>query len=223
MLEAKILNLAITDKGFAIIMKTSKSKKVIPIFIAPLEAQSIMTGFIYLSQNRPLTHDLIKDIIDNCSIKVVHILIDSMQGDTFNAKIVLENNGKTILIDARPSDAIAISLRTKSPIFIEESVLDIAGILLDEAATNSSVKETLPFTYQSFDKNASDDVSNNMTNNDKEKKIDKLIDKLSAGSKTIENTTEEEIQRIKNELKLAVKEERYEDAARLRDIIDKLK
>lgn len=207
MLEAKILNLAITDKGFAIILKPIISRKVLPIFIAPLEAQSIMTGFLELSQSRPLTHDLIKNILDNCSVNIIHIVIESIQMDTFFAKIVIENNGKTISIDSRPSDAIALSLRAKAPIFIEEALLETTGLILEDNDSVINRKDTVPFKYQVFDKESDTKSDENKTKHPEDFELDKLS----------------RIEEIKRLLDLAIKEERYEDAARLRDELDKLR
>lgn len=213
MLEAKILNLAITDKGFAIIMKPIKSNKVIPIFIAPLEAQSIMTGFLGFNQPRPLTHDLINSIFDSCNIRLIHILIDGVQSDTFYAKLVIEYNGKTILIDTRPSDAIALSLRAKTPIFIEENIIETAGLILEESENIMNVKETVPFTYKVFEK---DSAKTSNTNEDSLSEEEKSVAVEEIDKKN-------KIEKIKNLLDEAVKEERYEDAAKYRDELEKLK
>ena len=148
MVEAKILNLAITDKGFVVILKPEKSDKVVPISIAYLEAQSIMSSLIGYKIERPLTHDIIHSIFQNCSIRLINIIIDNVHIDTFFAKLVIEHNSKNIFIDSRPSDAIALSLKSKAPIFIEEHVIEKAGILLEENDNLMKVKEGIPFTYQ---------------------------------------------------------------------------
>lgn len=213
MLEAKIMNLAITDKGFAIIMKPIKSNKVIPIFIAPLEAQSIMTGFLGFNQPRPLTHDLINNIFESCDIKLIHILIDGVQSDTFYAKLVIEHNGKNVLIDARPSDAIAMSLRAKTPIFIEENIIETAGLILEESENIMNVKETVPFTYQIFEKEPVSPINKPDNANDESDNEGLINEELEKKNK---------IEKIKKLLDDAVKEERYEDAAKYRDELEKL-
>lgn len=207
MLEAKILNLAITDKGFAIILKPIISDMVLPIFIAPLEAQSIMTGFLGLNQSRPLTHDLIKNILDNCSANILHIVIESVQMDTFFAKIVIEHNGKTVSIDSRPSDAIALSLRAKASIFIEEALLETAGLILEDSDSIINIRDTVPFKYQVFDKDSETGSAHSKANN----------------SDNIESNKIAKIEEIKKLLEIAIKEERYEDAVRYRDELDRLK
>lgn len=214
MLEAKIFNLAVTDKGFAIIMKPLASDKVIPIFIAPLEAQSIMTGVLGFNQPRPLTHDLIKSILDISSAKVLHILIDNLEGDTYHAKIAIEINDKTFLIDARPSDAIALSLRVKASIFIEEHLMDKAGFVL-EGNENSGVeiKDSIPFAYQVFNKEP--DLLKRKTENSSDD--DSTFDEDS------EISNEQKIRDTERLLYRSISEERYEDAARYRDELNNLR
>jgi bifunctional DNase/RNase len=80
---------------------------------------------------RPQTHDLLVNIIDSLGAHVSHVLVNDLNNDTFYARIVLDNNGQTVEIDSRTSDAIALAVRTQVPIYAEESVLERAGILLD--------------------------------------------------------------------------------------------
>ena len=200
MIEAKILNLAITDKYFVVMLKPENTEKVIPISIATLEAQSIMTSLIGYKKERPLTHNLINKIFNTCNIKLLNVVIDNIHMDTYFAKLVIEYDKNNVFIDSRPSDAIALALEFKCPIYVEEHVIDKAGIILE----NGEEAPAVPFVYQRFDNNEEDvselDDNNNALNNNNIK-------------------TREEIQRL---LEQAIKEERYEDAARYRDELDKL-
>ena len=199
MVEAKILNLAITDKYFIVMLKPENTEKVIPISIATLEAQSIMTSLIGYKKERPLTHDLINKILNTCNIKLVNVVIDNIHMDTYFAKLVIEYDKNNIFIDSRPSDAIALALEFKCPIYVEEHVIEKAGIILENGEEASAV----PFVYQRFDNNDDEDASHLDNNNSVNSNI----------------KTREEIQRL---LDQAIKEERYEDAARYRDELDKL-
>lgn len=200
MIEAKILNLAITDKYFVVMLKPENTEKVIPISIATLEAQSIMTSLIGYKKERPLTHNLINKIFSTCNIKLVNVVIDNIHMDTYFAKLVIEYDKNNVFIDSRPSDAIALALEFKCPIYVEEHVIEKAGIILE----NGEESPAVPFVYQRFDNNEEEvsqlDNNNNNNNNNNIK-------------------TREEIQRL---LDQAIKEERYEDAARYRDELDKL-
>jgi len=81
---------------------------------------------------RPLTHDLLKTVIETLGGEVLHILINGLEKNTYFAQIVLDVDGDTIEIDSRPSDAIALSVRVSAPIFVAEEVMDQAGLLPEE-------------------------------------------------------------------------------------------
>lgn len=115
-----------------VILKEKDSDRYLPIWIGPAEADAIAVKLQDLSVPRPLTHDLLNTIIGTLGGEVHHILVNDLQNDTFYAKIVIQVNGTTKEIDCRPSDAMALAVRTKSPIYAEQSVLDKAGILLDK-------------------------------------------------------------------------------------------
>ncbi|MGB9856605.1 MAG: bifunctional nuclease family protein [Dictyoglomaceae bacterium] len=132
MLEAYILSLNLDPQTnqFVVILKEKKEgKKLLPIWIGPFEANAIALALEKVETPRPLTHDLIKNILDNLHIKVQKILIHTLKEGTFYATIFLENGDKIIEIDSRPSDAMAIALRTQSPIYVESQVFDEAGIV----------------------------------------------------------------------------------------------
>lgn len=220
MVEAKILNLAITDKGFVVILKPEKSDKVVPISIAYLEAQSIMSSLIGYKIERPLTHDIVHSIFQNCGIRLINIIIDNVHIDTFFAKLVIEHNAKNIFIDSRPSDAIALSLKSKAPIFIEEHVIEKAGILLEENDNLMKVKEGIPFTYQRFDRNELKEK--NGENIFIKKESENINDNNDEELNTKENSNKKNKEELQKLLDQAVKEERYEDAAKYRDELDNL-
>lgn len=207
MIEAKVHSLAITDKGFVVMLRPINSEKVIPIFIDYLQAQSMATALFNYKMGRPLTHDLINSIFKNCNIRLVNIIIDNVHLDTYYSKLVIDHNGKNILIDARPSDAIALALRFQASIFVEENVIEKAGMVLDdsgETAKESDVKSGIPYNYQVFDKeNSSDNTKKDLKSNGSESGV----------------KTKEEIKKL---LEQAVKEERYEDAAKYRDELNNL-
>ena len=115
-----------------VILKEKDSDRYLPIWIGPAEADAIAVKLQDLTVPRPLTHDLLNTIIGTMGGEVHHILVNDLQNDTFYAKIVIQINGTTKEIDSRPSDAMALAVRTQSPIYAEQAVLDKAGILLDK-------------------------------------------------------------------------------------------
>ncbi|MDP2940051.1 MAG: bifunctional nuclease family protein [Candidatus Omnitrophota bacterium] len=107
-----------------IVLKEKNGERRLPIVIGLLEASSIKMKLSGVEPPRPLTHDLLKNTIENLNAKVERIVIDKLMDNTFHAKLILKLDGVTKVIDARPSDSIALAVRTKSPIFVEEEVLN---------------------------------------------------------------------------------------------------
>ena len=114
-----------------VILKEKGTERFLPIWIGPSEADSIAIQLQGVSVPRPMTHDLLRSTIDLLGATVRHILVSDLNNDTFFAKIVLDADGKATELDSRPSDAIALAVRTKAPIYVEEGVLDKAGIMMD--------------------------------------------------------------------------------------------
>lgn len=134
MLELTIDSIRVSPMNYqrVVILKDKESDRYLPIWIGPAEADAIAVKLQDLSVPRPLTHDLLQTMIDTLGGSVKHILVNDLQNDTFYAKIVIQVNGDVKEIDSRPSDAMALAVRTQVPIFAEESVMEKAGILLDK-------------------------------------------------------------------------------------------
>jgi bifunctional DNase/RNase len=115
-----------------VILKEKSSDRYLPIWIGPAEADAIAVQLQDVSVARPLTHDLLRSVIDTLGAVVNHVLVNDLSNDTFYARIILDVNGGSLEIDSRPSDAIALAVRAKVPIFADEQVLNKAGVLLDK-------------------------------------------------------------------------------------------
>jgi hypothetical protein len=115
-----------------VILREKQSERYLCIWIGPAEADAIAVQLQEVSVARPLTHDLLRAVIDQLGAQVSHIVVNDLSNDTFYARIVLDVNGNSMEVDSRPSDAIALAVRAKVPIFADESVLDRAGVLLDK-------------------------------------------------------------------------------------------
>lgn len=109
-----------------IILKDLLSDKALPIWVGYFEANAIALEIEKINTPRPMTHDLLRSMISSLHAKVKHIVINDLKDNTFFAKISVIQNGSDMTIDSRPSDAIALALRTKSPIFVEEKVIEAA-------------------------------------------------------------------------------------------------
>ncbi len=121
-----------TGGAYAIVLKEIEGVRRLPIIIGSFEAQAIALEIEGIKPPRPLTHDLLKQVIDNLGGTVVEVVVSELRENTFYAKIILEISGLTNEIDARPSDAIALAVRTQSPIYVAETVLESAGFVPSE-------------------------------------------------------------------------------------------
>jgi len=106
-----------------IILRDQEGQRILPIWVGVFEANAIALQIENVQTPRPMTHDLLKNVIDDLSARVERIVVTELKENTFYALIHLRTNGHTIEVDARPSDAIALALRTQSPIFVEEAVI----------------------------------------------------------------------------------------------------
>ncbi|MCU0530929.1 MAG: bifunctional nuclease family protein [Syntrophales bacterium] len=107
-----------------VILKDLEGKRAVPIWIGLFEASAIATELEKISFSRPMTHDLIRDLLKILEAKVLKIEIVDLRNNTFFACIHLNRNGDTLIVDSRPSDAIALALRVNCPIFIDEKVIE---------------------------------------------------------------------------------------------------
>ncbi len=113
-----------------VILKEKGGERYLPIWIGPAEADSIALKLQDVQVPRPMTHDLLRSAIEALGASVNSIVVNDLQNDTFFARILLIVDGRDMEIDSRPSDAIALAVRVEVPIYVDESVLDKAGILL---------------------------------------------------------------------------------------------
>ena len=125
------IRVSVMNSQRVVILKETHSDRYLPIWIGPAEADAIAVKLQGISVPRPLTHDLLFSILNALGAKIKSIFVNDLQNDTFYARIFVTANGKDLEIDSRPSDAIAIAVRAKVPIFAAEEVLDKAGIIFD--------------------------------------------------------------------------------------------
>lgn len=125
-----------------VILKEKKAGRYLPIWIGAAEADAIAVKLQGVSVPRPLTHDLLSSVIDSLGATLDSVIVSDLKSDTFYAKIILSVDGEQIEIDSRPSDALALAVRANAPIYVEEAVLDKAGILLDEETGKPVLEET---------------------------------------------------------------------------------
>jgi bifunctional DNase/RNase len=109
-----------------IILRDEEGQRVLPIWVGIFEANAIALQIENIATPRPMTHDLLRNVIQDLKASVQKIVVCDLKENTFYALIYVTVGGESVAIDARPSDAIALALRTRAPIFVEESVIDNA-------------------------------------------------------------------------------------------------
>lgn len=164
-----------TSNRFVVILKDDQGQRWLPIVVGSTEAQAIALQLEKITPPRPLTHDLMKNLLDSIEVRVSRVVVNDLRENTYYALIGLKMNGNHAEIDARPSDAIALALRTQAPIFVAEEVMKKASVSDKETAKE---EETPPMSRQ---------------------------------------------ERLNMEMQKAISDERFEDAARLRDEINALR
>jgi len=136
--ESVRINLA--TQQCVVILKARDQERYLFIWIAHAEAYAIAVELQGTTSPRPLTHDLLKNVISELGGKIISIVISDLIDDIFYARLVLDVDGRHVEVDSRPSDAIALAVRTKTSIFVDESVLDRAGVALETSEEPTSQK-----------------------------------------------------------------------------------
>ncbi|MDZ4744804.1 MAG: bifunctional nuclease family protein [bacterium] len=203
--QVDILGLSENPKSkgaYALVLREVEGPRRLPIVIGPAEAQAIVTELEGHHPPRPMTHDLLKNVIVTLGAQLREVIITSLNEGTFYATLVLDYGGQEI--DARPSDAIALAVRFGTPIYVSDDVLRTAGFSTEDAADGEVFNES-------------------------EEEAEEDEDELEAFRKPSEPKSEEETaenlnyrQRLERELTQAVTSEDYEKAAKLRDELSRL-
>lgn len=131
------------DQGgnFLVLLMDDEEKKVLPISIGPLEAQAIALVLQGELPPRPMTHDLLKTVCENLEGQIDKIVITDIIDSTFYAEIYLQKNGETLILDSRPSDAIALALRCQAPIFMVAKLVEFTYDFQDIIAREGGDEE----------------------------------------------------------------------------------
>jgi bifunctional DNase/RNase len=178
-----------SNNAYALILKEVDGDRRLPIIIGAFEAQAIALEMEGVVPPRPMTHDLIKNLIDQFDATLTEVFINDMVDSTFYAKLIFDNQG--FEIDSRPSDAIAIAVRCNTPIYVTSEILDETGII------------------------PQGEDAHQVGQYDEETEMQLLRKDAKAGSR--ETAPKNKLESIQNELEKAIKEENYEKAASLRD------
>ena len=137
------IRVSLMSQHRVVVLKDMNSERYLPIWIGPCEAEAITVKLQDLPAPRPLTHDLLRNVIRELGGKVVHILINDLRQEVYYARIVVDVAGEQMEIDSRPSDAIALAVRVSVPIFVAETVMDKAATEPDEDVEKEAANDTI--------------------------------------------------------------------------------
>ena len=126
LMEVKVMGIVVDPKATnpVVVLVDLTGEKALPIWIGVFEAEAISRGLEDVVTLRPMTHDLMKQILDTFQVSLTRVIINDLKGNTFYANLYLNVEGREMVVDSRPSDAIALAVRVKAPIFIAESVVE---------------------------------------------------------------------------------------------------
>jgi len=150
--EVKVMGIVVDPKASnpVVVLADLSGQNALPIWIGVFEAEAISRGLEEVVTLRPMTHDLMKQILDTFHVSLTRVVINDLKENTFYANLYLDVDGKELIVDSRPSDAIAMAIRVKAPIFIAESVIEatkqmglLASNLLEEGDELKSVIENM--------------------------------------------------------------------------------
>ena len=142
LVEVKRISYYPPSKGYAVLLQEKDSNRSLPIIVGSNEAQAIALYLEGVDMPRPMTHDLLINVLDLLDSDIKQVTIARMKNGTFFAEIEIVNSQVgDIMIDSRPSDAIAVALRTMTPIYVSDEVMERAGI--DNFSTGSEIAETV--------------------------------------------------------------------------------
>ena len=141
--EMKIRGLMVdpSTNSPVVILRDPNSDVVLPIWVGLYEANAIALEVEKSTTPRPLTHDLLKNVVTGLNARVQKVVVSELRGDTFHAVVWMEQNGEMVGVDARPSDALALALRSDCPIFVAEDVLRAAKVLPNSGDAQPSAQE----------------------------------------------------------------------------------
>lgn len=112
-----------------VILKALEDEQYLPIWIGPFEADAITAELQGTEVARPLTHDILKTVIQELGGEIIQVVITELRNDTFYARVMINHNGKDVELDSRPSDALALAVRARVPVFVTEKVMEVAGVV----------------------------------------------------------------------------------------------
>ncbi len=130
------VRVSLTNQQRIVVLRESNNERYLPIWIGPYEAEAITIALQEIEVARPQTHDLLKNILSTLNARLVRIEVISLKEEVFYGNLIVEVDGRTVYIDSRPSDALALAARAHVPILVSKEVMDSAGVIPEEDLQN---------------------------------------------------------------------------------------
>jgi bifunctional DNase/RNase len=142
MVEVEIdsIRVSLMSQQRIVILKELESERFLPIWIGPYEAEAITLSLQDVEVQRPLTHDLLRNVLNQLGAEVLRVNITELRDEVFYAHIVIQVNGSEMAIDSRPSDALALAVRVHVPVFVSEEVMDEASSVPEKDIEGTEVE-----------------------------------------------------------------------------------
>jgi uncharacterized protein len=194
-----------TQSGaYALVLSEEEGARRIPIIVGGFEAQAIAIELEGLSPPRPLTHDLFKHFSDSFGIRLIEVNIHKLEEGVFFANVLFDNGDRQMTLDARTSDAIALALRFKCPIYTTEEIVDKAGIVLDFDQASDPTTEKDESLFMSDDQDTGSAAETPLKRSDLNKKTSEELKVML--DKAVANEDYEKASEIRDEIKRRQKE-----------------
>ncbi len=185
--------------NYAVVLGELKGSRRLPIVIGGFEAQAIAVAMERMTPNRPLTHDLFKNALETFNVELKEVIINNLLDGIFYARLICLHDGKTVEIDSRTSDALAMAVRFNCPIYTYEFILDAAGVILEEPEEEPKPSSSAPASS-----------SRRQSKKSASKSVEPALSQYS----------EEDLEKMLSEV---LADEDYERAAEIRDEINRRK
>lgn len=131
------VRVSLTNQQRLVVLREVNTERYLPIWIGPFEAESITIALQEVEVARPQTHDLLKNTIHALNARLVRVEVTALREEVFYGNLVLEINGRVIEVDSRPSDALALAVRTHVPVLVSRELMDSAGVTPDQETTDA--------------------------------------------------------------------------------------
>jgi uncharacterized protein len=138
------VRVSLTNQQRIVVLRETSNERYLPIWIGPYEAEAITIALQEIEVARPQTHDLLKNIMTTLNARLLRIEVISLREDVFYGNLVVEVDGRTVYIDSRPSDALALAARARVPILVSKEVMDSAGVIPEDDLQNQRAAPEKP-------------------------------------------------------------------------------